>query len=163
MYEQVVQKRGQPLREGFTIVKVRAARLACMCSLFPMAGRWSGRSEIARDAHACARFSQWPDGGPAVRRSREMRMHVLAFPMAGRWSGRSEIARDAHACARFPNGPAVAACLIWQPTRTTGWPHGGWEKLPYLATNPNHRVTTRWLGEAALFGNQPEPPGDHTV
>ena len=25
MYEQVVQKRGQPLREGFTIVKVRAA------------------------------------------------------------------------------------------------------------------------------------------
>ena len=26
MYEQVVQKRGQPLREGFTIVKVRAAR-----------------------------------------------------------------------------------------------------------------------------------------
>ena len=71
IYEQVVQKRGQPLREGFTIVKVRAARLACMCSL-----------------------SQWPDGGPAVRRSREMRMHVLAFPMAGRWSGRSEIARD---------------------------------------------------------------------
>ena len=52
MYEQVVQKRGQPLREGFTIVKVRAARArfrelcrcygttrrsdlppACMCSL----------------------------------------------------------------------------------------------------------------------------------
>ena len=27
MYEQVVQKRGQPLREGFTIVKVRASRL----------------------------------------------------------------------------------------------------------------------------------------
>merc|ERR1712185_377579 len=107
MYEQVVQKRGQPLREGFTIVKVRAARLACMCSLFPMAGRWSGRSEIARDAHACARFSQWPDGGPAVRRSREMRMHVLSFPMAGRWSGRSEIARDVHACARFPNGRTV--------------------------------------------------------
>ena len=26
IYEQVVQKRGQPLREGFTIVKVRAAR-----------------------------------------------------------------------------------------------------------------------------------------
>ena len=25
MYAQVVQKRGQPLREGFTIVKVRAA------------------------------------------------------------------------------------------------------------------------------------------
>jgi len=33
IYEQVVQKRGQPLREGFTIVKVRAARVACMCSL----------------------------------------------------------------------------------------------------------------------------------
>ena len=30
IYEQVVQKKGQPLREGFTIVKVRAAR---MCSL----------------------------------------------------------------------------------------------------------------------------------
>ena len=28
MYAQVVQKRGQPLREGFTIVKVRAARVA---------------------------------------------------------------------------------------------------------------------------------------
>merc|ERR1712091_775998 len=88
-----------------------------------------GRSEIARDAHACARFpngrtvvrpfgdrarcacmcslSQWPDGGPAIRRSREMRMQVLAFPMAGRWSGHSEIARDAHACARFPNGRTV--------------------------------------------------------
>ena len=26
IYEQVVQKRGQPLREGFTIVKVRATR-----------------------------------------------------------------------------------------------------------------------------------------
>ena len=33
IYEQVVQKRGKPLREGFTIVKVRAARLACTCSL----------------------------------------------------------------------------------------------------------------------------------
>ena len=28
IYEQVVQKRGQPLREGFTVVKVRAVRLA---------------------------------------------------------------------------------------------------------------------------------------
>ena len=28
LYEQVVQKKGQPLREGFTIVKVRAARRA---------------------------------------------------------------------------------------------------------------------------------------
>ena len=37
IYEQVVQKRGQPLREGFTIVKVRAA---CMHVLaFPMARR----------------------------------------------------------------------------------------------------------------------------
>ena len=32
IYEQVVQKKGKPLREGFTIVKVRAARLACTCS-----------------------------------------------------------------------------------------------------------------------------------
>ena len=30
IYEQVVQKRGQPLREGFTIVKVRAVRLSGM-------------------------------------------------------------------------------------------------------------------------------------
>ena len=28
IYEQVVQKRGQPLRQGFTIVKVRAVRQA---------------------------------------------------------------------------------------------------------------------------------------
>ena len=70
MYEQVVQKRGQPLREGFTIVKVRAA---CMHVLaFPMAGLQPGRSEIARDAHACARFSQCRDGGPGIGRSREM-------------------------------------------------------------------------------------------
>ena len=41
-YHKVVQKRGQPLREGFTIAKVRAAPLM-------------------------------------VRRSREMRMHVLAL------------------------------------------------------------------------------------
>ena len=47
-----VQKRGQPLREGFTIVKVRAAR--------------------SRDAHACARFAESPGGGPVVRRSREI-------------------------------------------------------------------------------------------
>ena len=32
-YHQTQQKRGQPLHEGFTIVKVRAARLACTCSL----------------------------------------------------------------------------------------------------------------------------------
>ena len=32
MYYQVVQKRGQPLREGFTIVKVRATRCACAIS-----------------------------------------------------------------------------------------------------------------------------------
>ena len=32
-YHQALQKRGQLLHEGFTIVKVRAARLACMCSL----------------------------------------------------------------------------------------------------------------------------------
>ena len=29
IYEQVVQKRGQPLREGYAIVKVRAVRVAC--------------------------------------------------------------------------------------------------------------------------------------
>ena len=32
-YHQTLQKRGQPLHEGYTIVKVRAARLACTCSL----------------------------------------------------------------------------------------------------------------------------------
>ena len=32
-YHQTLQKRGQPLHEGFTIVKVRAARVACTCSL----------------------------------------------------------------------------------------------------------------------------------
>ena len=28
VYHQVVQKRGQPLREGFTVAKVRAARVS---------------------------------------------------------------------------------------------------------------------------------------
>jgi len=40
------------------------ARCACMCSLSPTTGRWPGGSEIARDAHACARFphSMWALG-----------------------------------------------------------------------------------------------------
>ena len=36
-------------------------------------------SEIARDAHACARFAEPLGGHLMVRRSREMRMHVLAL------------------------------------------------------------------------------------
>ena len=40
------------------------ARCACICSLSPTTGRWPGGSEIARDAHACARFphSMWALG-----------------------------------------------------------------------------------------------------
>ena len=40
----------------------RVLLCACMCSLSSMAGLQPGRSEIARDAHACARFPQWPRG-----------------------------------------------------------------------------------------------------
>ena len=32
-----------------------------------------------------------------------------------------------------------------------------------MATKPNHRAAARWLGEAALFGNQAESPGCSTV
>ena len=47
MYEQVVQKRGQPLREGFTIVKVRATRESARIrtpSLLPFLGASWGTS-----------------------------------------------------------------------------------------------------------------------
>ena len=50
----------------------RVLLCACMCSLSSMAGLQPGRSEIARDAHACARFPQWPGCSPAVQRSREI-------------------------------------------------------------------------------------------
>ena len=46
IYEQVVQKKGQPLREGFTIVKVRTARLA------RGSDRLASRMHISRDLRA---------------------------------------------------------------------------------------------------------------
>ena len=78
-------------------------------------------SDVQLCMYNCARFPQLPCGHAGVRRSREIRMHVLAFPnhrVATRGVG--VLSRD-----------------------------GGWEKLPYLATEPNHRAAARWLGEAA--------------
>ena len=50
-----------------------------MCSLSRTTGLQRGGLEIARDVHACARFLEPPGCSAGVRRSREMRMHVLAF------------------------------------------------------------------------------------
>ena len=49
IYEQVVQKRGQPLREGFTIVKVRTTRLA------RGPDRLASRMHISRDLRTMRR------------------------------------------------------------------------------------------------------------
>ena len=65
-YHQALQKRGQPLREGFAIVKVRAARVACMCSLPPA-------------AHTSARFPDVLVHRLTLRRLHQPRMQVLAF------------------------------------------------------------------------------------
>ena len=88
------------------------ARCACMCSLSPTTGRWPGGSEIARDAHACARFPQPPCGHAGVRRLREMRMHVCSSPRAwcssahpsGRVSALGVVSRSCQHVERRSNG-----------------------------------------------------------
>ena len=77
-YHQTLQKRGQPLHEGYTIVKVRAARrhathassraISCMHISRNLPSAWS-----------CARFPEVLVHRLTLRRLRQMRMHVLAF------------------------------------------------------------------------------------
>ena len=80
-YEQVVQKRGQPLREGFTIVKVRGSPAGMHVLAFRVVSLLRHNSEI---------------GSPAG-------MHVLAFRVVSLQRHNSEIGS--------PAGMHVLACI----------------------------------------------------
>ena len=67
IYEKVVQKKGQPLREGFSVVKVRAAPDLTWDRRCNLVGRWP--HEIARDCLEPPRCS------PVVRESEHMHSH----------------------------------------------------------------------------------------
>ena len=91
VYEQTVQKRGAPLREGFTIVKVRAARLACNLHAYTTISEREIRRYVlaftnhrlaSRGLGDCVRYTCIPEcrgGHPGMGRSYEICMHLLAF------------------------------------------------------------------------------------
>ena len=82
-YHQTLQKRGQPLHEGFTIVKVRAARVAdpawWLVALFGIHALAFLNFGDCTDAHACARFPEVLACNLTLRRLHQMHMHVLAL------------------------------------------------------------------------------------
>ena len=69
LYEQVVKKRGGQLPEGFTIVKVRTARLSCMSHpCLPWGGYLPQLATAVRAATLFGNQPEPPCGHPGVQR-----------------------------------------------------------------------------------------------